>query len=174
MLVADIIIEQTAFSFDKPYGYTVPNELKDTVKPGVRVVVPFGKGNTHRQGMVISVYDDKDNPPYKKIERIIDETPIISEEMLELCKWMHEHCFCTYFEAVKSVLPIGVSFKVQEVFVKGDTPFDEKYAFLEEFFSHTETVTRDALIEAFPELNDLKLSALVKSLFRLKRWGTSP
>ena len=168
MLVADIIIEQTAFSFDKPYGYTVPKELKDTVKPGIRVVVPFGKGNSHRQGMVISVYDDKDNPPYKKIERIIDEAPIISEEMLELCKWMHEHCFCTYFEAVKAVLPIGVSFKVQEVFVKGDTPFDEKYAFLEEFFSHTDTATRDALIEAFPELNDSKLSALVKAGCLLK------
>ena len=163
MLVADIIIEQTAFSFDKPYGYAVPSELEDTVKAGVRVVVPFGKSNTHRQGVVLSVYEDKTDPPYKKIERIIDENPIISQEMLELCKWMHEHCFCTYFDAVKSVLPIGVSFKVQEIFVKGENPFDEKYSFLAEFFSHSQSATRETLLETFPELNDKVLSALVKS-----------
>ena len=168
MLVADIIIEQTAFSFDKPYGYAIPETLTDLVKPGVRVVVPFGKGNTHRQGMVLSVYEDENDPPYKAVQRALDETPIISEEMLELCKWMHEHCFCTYFEAVKTVLPIGVSFKVQEIFVKGDTPFGEKYASLEQFFQENSSATRDTLIEAFPELTDSKLSALVKEGCLLK------
>ena len=168
MLVADIIIEQTAFSFDKPYGYAVPSELKNTVLPGVRVVVPFGKGNTHRQGVVLSVYEDKNDLPYKKIERIIDETPIISDEMLQLCVWMHEHCFCTYFDAVKAVLPIGVSFKVQEIFVKGDTPFEEKYSFLEEYFSHNESATREVLLEAFEELTDNRLLELVKKGCLLK------
>ena len=71
MLVADIIIEQTAFSFDKPYGYAIPQDLAETLKPGCRVVVPFGKGNTHRQGMVIGIYADETNPPYKEIIRTI-------------------------------------------------------------------------------------------------------
>ena len=151
MLVADIIIEQTAFSFDKPYGYAIPQDLAETLKPGCRVVVPFGKGNTHRQGMVIGIYADETNPPYKEIIRTIDSEPIITEEMIELCKWMHEHCFCTYFEAVKAVLPIGVSFKVQEIFTKGQTPFDTEYSFLEEYFSVNEFATRDALITAYPD-----------------------
>lgn len=163
MLVADIIIEQTAFSFDKPYGYAVPKELESMLQVGCRVVVPFGKGNIHRQGMVIKIYNDETNPPYKSIDRLIDETPIIDDEMVELCVWMHEHCFCTYFEAVKAVLPIGVSFKVQEIFTKGDNPFPEKYSFLSEFFGANDSVTRDNLLEIFPELNDLKLTSLVKS-----------
>ena len=168
MLVADIIIEQTAFSFDKPYGYAIPQDLAETLKPGCRVVVPFGKGNTHRQGMVIGIYADETNPPYKEIIRTIDSEPIITEEMIELCKWMHEHCFCTYFEAVKAVLPIGVSFKVQEIFTKGQTPFDTEYSFLEEYFSVNEFATRDALITAYPSLTDSKLQLLVKSGCLLK------
>lgn len=168
MLVADIIIEQTAFSFDKPYGYAVPQELKATLKAGCRVVVPFGKGNTHRQGMVIRVYSDETNPPYKDIIRIIDTAPIITQEMIELCIWMHEHCFCTYFEAVKAVLPIGISFKVQEIFTKGETPFAAEYSFLEEYFSSNEFATRQALITAYPTLSDTKLQTLVKEGCLLK------
>ena len=163
MLVAEIIIEQTAFSFDKPYSYAVPEHLKDAIKSGCRVVVSFGKGNSHRQGMVLNLREDSDDAPLKKIERLIDETPIISQEMIELCIWMHEHCFCTYFEAVKAVLPVGVSFKVSEIFAKGDTPFEEKYAFLDEFFAHNGSATRDVLLETFGELNDQKISHLVKS-----------
>ena len=162
MLVADIIIEQTAFSFDKPYGYAVPKELENILQVGCRVVVPFGKGNTHRQGMVIEIYNDENNPPYKSIERLIDDNPIIDKEMVELCKWMHEHCFCTYFEAVKAVLPIGVSFKVQEIFTKGENPFPEKYSFLSDFFVANDSATRDKLIDIFPELSDQKLASLVK------------
>lgn len=168
MLVADIIIEQTAFSFDKPYGYAVPKELEDTLKVGCRVVVPFGKGNTHRQGMVIDIYDDENDPPYKSIDRLIDEKPIIDSEMVELCKWMHEHCFCTYFEAVKAVLPIGVSFKVQEIFAKGETSFPEKYSFLSDYFKTYDSATRDNLLDVFPELSDQKLASLVKSGCLLK------
>ncbi len=168
MLVADIIIEQTAFSFDKPYGYAVPKELENILQVGCRVVVPFGKGNTHRQGMVIKIYNDETDPPYKSIDRLIDESPIINDEMVELCVWMHEHCFCTYFEAVKAVLPIGVSFKVQEIFVKGETPIPEKYSFLEEFFENNTSATRDTLLSAFPELTDQKLAFLVKTGSLLK------
>ncbi|MBO5853073.1 MAG: primosomal protein N' [Clostridia bacterium] len=163
MLIAEIIIEQTAFSFDKPYSYAVPEDIKNTLKAGCRVVVPFGKGNTHRQGMVLKINEVQDDMPYKYIQRIIDDTPVIDGEMLKLCKWMHEHCFCTYFDAVKAVLPIGVSFKVSEIFVKGDTPFDEKYSYLEEYFSKCESATRDTLLEAFDDLNDQKLLHLVKA-----------
>ncbi|MBQ1186516.1 MAG: primosomal protein N' [Clostridia bacterium] len=163
MLLANIIIEQTAFSFDKPYSYAVPNELKDVLQVGCRVVVPFGKGNTHRQGMVIDIYSEETQVPYKSIARVIDTVPIISTEMVELCKWMHEHCFCTYFDALKAVLPVGVSFKVQEIYAKGQTPFSEEYAFLEDFFKANETATAQTLCDTFEILTDSKLSALFKS-----------
>lgn len=163
MRVADIILEQTAFSFDKPYGYTVPEELSDTVRAGCRVVVPFGKGNTHRQGMVLEVYDTQEATAYKHIHRVIDETPILSDEMLQMCKWMHEHCFCTYFDAVKAVLPAGISFTVHEVLEKGEVPFDGQYSFLEDFFKTRESAPRQLLLDTFDVLTDNKLNGLIKS-----------
>ena len=163
MLVAEIILEQTAFSYDKPYGYAVPDELADTLKAGCRVVVPFGSSNTHRQGMVLSVYNQDDEISYKPVNRIIDTTPVLSEEMIKLCIWMHEHCFCTYFDAVKTLLPAGVSFTVKEVFVKGETPFEEKFSFLDEVFLQNESVSRQTLLDTFDTLTDRKINHLVKT-----------
>ncbi len=163
MLIADVILEQTAFSFDKPYGYAVPPTLRETVKPGCRVVVPFGKGNTHRQAVVLELYEDKNDIPYKEIYRSIDSTPILTEEMLDMCKWMHEHCFCTYFDAVKAVLPTGISFTVKERLEKGDTPFDEDFFFLEEYLDRVQSASREELLDAFESLSDNKINQLIKT-----------
>lgn len=161
MHIAEIILEQTAYSFDMPYSYLIPDELLHLVRPGCRVVVPFGKGNTHRQGMVLSVGLGENDIPYKQIIRVIDEKPIIDKEMLELCKWMHEHCFCTYFDAVKAVLPTGISFTVSEVFAKGETPFSEEFDELNVFFEKNETASRQQLLDTFDFLNDSRISKLV-------------
>ncbi len=163
MLIADVILEQTAFSFDKPYGYAIPENICDTIKAGCRVVVPFGRGNTHRQAVVLSIYEDKNDIPYKEIYRLIDETPILTEEMLSMVGWMHEHCFCTYFDAVKAVLPAGISFTVRERLEKGETPFDAEFSFLEEYFGRYESASREELLEAFENLNDNKINLLIKT-----------
>lgn len=162
MYLADIILEQTAYSFDKPYGYLVPDDLEGSVLPGCRVVVPFGRGNTPRQGMVLRVSESDTASDYKAISRLIDESPILTDEMLKMCEWMHEHCFCTYFDAVKSVLPAGISFKVSEVYKKGEVPFSEKYLPLEELFAARDTVSAETLLTAFDFLSGKDLSFLVK------------
>ena len=162
MLIAEIVLEQTAYSFDKPYSYAVPEELEKTLSCGCRVVVPFGKGNSHKQGVVLEMREGDDQTQYKQIERQIDETPIISEEMLCLCKWMREHCFCTYFDAIKAVLPTGISFTVREMFSKGEVPFDEKHQTLDEFFEKNPVVSEKELLDSFDFLNQKVLGQLVK------------
>lgn len=51
---AQIAIENTAFHFDRPFTYRIPENLHSKIRPGCRVAVPFGAGNTLRQGMVLS------------------------------------------------------------------------------------------------------------------------
>ena len=172
MFIADIILEQTAYSFDKPYGYTVPSELRETLKPGCRVIVPFGKGNTPRQGMILEIRESENNSDFKQISRLIDTSPILSEEMLLMCKWMHEHCFCTYFDAVKAVLPLGISFKVSEVYEKGEVPFSGKYLPLEEYFSAVKNASAEALLSAFDSLSDRDISVMLKENM-LKKGSTA-
>lgn len=115
-MIAQIVLEKTAYSFDKLYSYSVPETLKENCQPGCRVVVPFGRGNSHRQGMVISVTNEEATENLKEIISVADANPIISDEMLKLCLWFHERLFCTYFDAVNAVLPTGVSLKMVETY----------------------------------------------------------
>ncbi len=114
MAIALVAIEQTAYSFDRLYSYLVPEEIKDRNLIGSRVLVPFGRGNTKRQGIILDVTEEADTENLKFIESVIDKEPILSDEMVKMCLWMQEHLFCTYFDAVKVCLPSGISFRVNE------------------------------------------------------------
>ena len=128
MRIANVVIEQTAYSFDKPYGYLIPDSLLSSALPGCRVIVPFGKGDTTRQGIILSTEELKSEISYKTLISVIDTEPVLSEELLSLVEWMHENLFCTYFEAVKAALPVGIGFKVGELYSKGDKPFSAEYS----------------------------------------------
>ncbi len=115
-VVASVVLEKTAYSFDKPYDYLVPEWAEDSCLAGLRVIVPFGKGNAERQGLILSICESEENERLKEIRRIVDETPVLNDEMLKLCEWLHETLFCTYFDAVNAVLPTGVTLKLVEAF----------------------------------------------------------
>ncbi|MDR1674313.1 MAG: primosomal protein N' [Oscillospiraceae bacterium] len=55
--LAQVAIGLAAYSFDKPFTYNIPIEMRDVIKPGARVIVPFGRGNRKRIGLVLSVED---------------------------------------------------------------------------------------------------------------------
>ena len=114
--VAQVVLSKTAFSYDKLYSYSVPSELLDKCSAGCRVVVPFGKGNTRRQGLIISLTHSNDSENLKSIISVVDKEPIISDEMLKLCLWFHDRLFCTYYDAVNAVLPTGVSLKMVDFY----------------------------------------------------------
>ncbi len=103
--IAAVAVENSAFSFDKPFLYLLGEEK---CCPGCRVLVPFGRGNKCRQGIVLSVLDYNGKEKLKRISQVIDESPILNDEMLKLAEWLKERTFCTYFEAAKAVLPSGM------------------------------------------------------------------
>lgn len=122
-LVAKIAVENTVFSFDKPFDYSVPNTLANSIKAGVRVLVPFGKGNQKRVGMVLSlVYGT--TTELKSVLQVLDDEPVLSEQMIDLAFFMKEHYFCTLYDAVKSMLPAGINYKVTTLYA-AKTEFDE-------------------------------------------------
>lgn len=103
--VAAVAVENSAFSFDKPFSYLLGDE---ECRPGCRVLVPFGRGNKCRQGVVLSVSEYNGEEKLKKISQVIDKSPVLNDEMLKLVEWLKERTFCTYFEAAKAVLPSGM------------------------------------------------------------------
>lgn len=107
--VAKIALMGATFAFDKLYTYAVPSHLLP--KCGSRVVVPFGKGNTQKQGMVFELYEDEtDN--LKTLISVIDTEPVLTEESIKLCQFMKETVFCTYYDAVSAMLPSGITHKL--------------------------------------------------------------
>ena len=110
-LTAQIALDGATFAFDRLYTYIIPPELQREACAGKRVIVPFGKGNLKKQGMIFSL-ETAELKGLKPILSLTDKSPVLSSEMLALCEYMRENCFCTYYEAVHAALPTGLSFKL--------------------------------------------------------------
>lgn len=111
--VAKVAVENTAYSFDMLFDYSVPDFLIPSVKPGVRVFIPFGNGSKKRIGMVFSVRKEKEiSSKIKSVSGVLDLEPLLTKEMLLSANFVREQTFCTYFDACKQFLPIGYSTKI--------------------------------------------------------------
>ena len=113
-MFAEIAVENTLYAYDMLYTYKVPAELTNKIAAGIRVVVPFGKGNRRRIGLVFSVSDNAPVMRYKTIESAVDEVPVISKELLSLCVWISENTFCTYYDTFRSILPPGLGYSLKK------------------------------------------------------------
>lgn len=110
--MAKVAVDQAIYHYDKPYDYLLPFDVLDKAKPGCRVLVPFGRGNRKRQGVILSVSDTGDYDKLKPIAALLDDEPMLTDEMLKLAVWMKEQTFCTYFDALKVLLPAGINLRM--------------------------------------------------------------
>ena len=105
---AEVILDITNTSVDRPFTYRVPEELKETIAPGMPVRVPFGNGSRPRNGYVIALKETAPQVPWE-IKTILGpaEKQVSAEATLvELALWMHGHYGCMLNQALKTVLPV--------------------------------------------------------------------
>ena len=112
MKYARVAVEGTVFSFDKEFDYIIPSELESDALKGCRVTVPFGIKNQKRIGYIFEITDSSDGKKLKKVIDIIDEEPLLNDEMIELARWIKDRTFCTFYEAAKAMLPTGINNKM--------------------------------------------------------------
>ena len=112
-MIAKIAVSAANFAIDKPYSYHIPEEM--VLAPGQRVQVPFGRGNRRSEGVVLSV-EESSQSGLKTVECCLDETPILTEHQLRLAAFLRERYFCTFYDAVRTMLPAGLWFQTQESF----------------------------------------------------------
>lgn len=108
--VASVAIEGTTYFYDKLYAYLLPSDCAGAA--GCRVLVPFGRGNRKRQGIIMKLAPAENVEKLKPILRLLDEKPLLSQEMLQLAAYLKEHTFCTYFDALKLMLPAGINLRI--------------------------------------------------------------
>ncbi|WP_432649402.1 replication restart helicase PriA [Huintestinicola sp.] len=112
-LSVQVGVSGTSFAFDQAYSYSVPDNLADKAVPGSRVIVPFGRSDRRRVGIIVGVCTDTENVEgLKAVSSVVDNTPIIGDEQLKLLLWLRDTVFCTYYEAFRTLIPpgLGVSF----------------------------------------------------------------
>ena len=111
---AKTVINGASMSFDKHYDYILPEELADKAQAGMRALVPFGRGNRKSVALIIAIYPlEHYNAELKPVFALIDKEPLINAEMLNMLEWMKSSLFCTYFDAYKTMVPNGFSYKIK-------------------------------------------------------------
>ena len=113
--IAKIAVSAATFWIDKPYDYIIPEALAESVSVGVRVMVPFSRGNRPAEGLVLAVAESEDALKLKQIDSVLDKEPVLSEDMVKLALWMRERFFCTVYEAVKTMLPVGLWYNLSSL-----------------------------------------------------------
>ena len=83
-MLAKIAVSAAVFAIDKPYDYRIPDGMP--VQPGMRVTVPFGRGDRITEGVVLTLEDAEPGPGVKSIQRCLDPEPVLTEPMLRLAE----------------------------------------------------------------------------------------
>ncbi len=122
-MIAQIAVSAAIFAIDKPYSYRVPDSM--TLQPGQRVTVPFGKANKHAEGVVLTLKSGADEK-LKPVQQVLDDEPLLTERMLRTAAFLRERYFCTFYDAIKAILPAGVWFRVSERYRVSDGAWQEK------------------------------------------------
>ena len=121
-MIARIALDGLIYAIDKPYSYRLPETLTKA-RPGCRVSVPFGVGNRLREGIILAL-EPGENQELKDVAALLDEVPVLSEQMLRLAAFVRERCFCTFYAAIRAMLPAGLWLQSREVFALAKLPED--------------------------------------------------
>lgn len=134
-----VAVDGAAFHFDKLYTYLVPPRLEGHVYPGSMVLVPFGRGSRARMGVVLgceapdappsaegggpqqtTLTGQKDAPPARpasRLKELFDAAPEearLTPDLLRLVHFLRGRTFCTWYEAVRAVIPYGAQYRAGE------------------------------------------------------------
>jgi len=159
--VCAIAVDAATFAIDKLYDYRIPNDLRNSVQIGSRVLVPFGRGNQQTEGIVVQFRNAADAENLKSIIETLDEIPALSAAQLRLAAWMREHLYCTFFDCVRVMLPTGLQFKQTETYTLSDAANiaafsiqkDPRGALLRQFTTPGQSISGERLRKIFQGQN---------------------
>ena len=120
-MIARVAVSSVPFAVDKLYTYLVPEELMASAAEGKRVLIPFGRGNRRSEGFLIELSREECTVPLKPLGTVLDAAPLLDSKDIRLVRWMKARYFCTYYDALKTLLPGGVWLQSREVWRLADT-----------------------------------------------------
>ena len=111
--IAKVAVSAANYAIDKPYDYLLPDGTDAAV--GSRVLVPFGRGNRLTEGMILSLERKTPEKALKAVREVLEPEPVCSEREIRLALWMRQRYFCTFYDALHTILPAAVWYRYREM-----------------------------------------------------------
>lgn len=141
--VCRVAISGAAYAFDKLYDYDIPAELSGNIKPGMRVIVPFGRGSRTREAIVVRMgCDPHADYERKELIQVLDREPVLDDHMLTLAAHMCSTLFCTFYDCARAMLPAGLWFRKTELYTLEKAITEEVRAELAQNYTVLQLFTR--------------------------------
>lgn len=129
---AKIIVDNRSSAVDRPFTYKIDSDMNNTIKVGMRVIIPFGRGNKTIKGLVISIEEDIQlDYKVKNIIDVLDDKPLISNNLIILSLWIKDKYLASYIDSFQPCLPPG-DYKEVNTFVELMEDYNEFETTMEE------------------------------------------
>lgn len=117
MMIAEVIVDVSAYPVDRPFDYFIPEQVEELIECGCRVKVPFGNRNV--LGFVVGIKNETDVPldKIKPIASLLDIEPVLTSEMLQLAKWLKQETICYEIDCLQVMLPSALRAKYEKMVV---------------------------------------------------------
>lgn len=146
MNIASVIVDVPAKQTDRPFDYLIPEKWQDIIKPGMRVVVPFGPRKI--QGFVINLKSESQFGKLKEIYEPMDLIPILNQELLQLGSWLTEKALCFKISAYQAMLPAALKARYEKkVKLAHESKIEELPLELQTIFANTEFIHWDEALK---------------------------
>ncbi|MDR1012924.1 MAG: primosomal protein N', partial [Lactobacillales bacterium] len=108
-MYAHVIVDVPVFQTNRPYTYLIPQEFEEVLVVGMRVSVPFGRGNRLLQGFVVDILSELPEVnsvhKIKEIQTLLDVAPVLNQELLQLADYMTQITFAFKIDCMQTMLP---------------------------------------------------------------------
>ena len=171
---ADIIIDISHEAIDRPFQYRIPDDLREDIRLGSMVKIPFGRGNHLRTGYVIGFSDQTEYQPdrIKEISELCDRSVPVEGRLLALAAWIRENYGSTMINAIRTVMPVKKTIRqlVDQVVVLAENMDTEHLADIREQYHRKHAQAKLRLLQALEETPERYLSMDVVK----QKWNISP
>lgn len=155
MNFASVIVDVAAKQTDRAFDYSIPQQWREILVPGMRVIVPFGPRKV--QGFVVDVKLETDVKRTKPIAELLDLTPVLTPELLELGHWLTEKTLCFKISAFQVMLPAAMKAKYdKKILLQPGVESSQLHSKVQPYFQHTSEVM----------WSDIEKSESVNSFYR--------
>ncbi|MBQ2615123.1 MAG: primosomal protein N' [Clostridia bacterium] len=168
-MIANVMLTESKHSINQSFDYLIPKEWESVIQPGLRVLVPFGVHNNSAEALVLSVKETSEFSRLKTLLRPLDQEPICTPELLQLCEWMQHRYFCSFQQAYRQIKPPYMGAKIRKWVIFQQTTEDKLTPTQQQFLDKLRELDGIAELEELEAV--LNKKGLSRTAFALQNLG---